>query len=221
MIHKPRLSIETANMATKAVIHKDQQSKQRQIWQLELSCKRLEATPQIIETAGRIGSRLTFPKLHLATLLKNSRALNFRRPKYKLDWSFTSSLNSGNVPLHLPVVFSQSELHGIYTQQLEKHFIIHATQSQHIASDTSSQEAAEVHSQQQGTGDHDKAIRDLLSAISHVTVELQDHLRGMFLPTAQRCHYIFTMKDLTMVFRFDSFGFLSNLRPGSLVPLPC
>ncbi|XP_015758877.1 PREDICTED: dynein beta chain, ciliary-like [Acropora digitifera] len=105
---------------------------------------------------------------------------------------------------------SQSELHGIYTQQLEKHFIIHATQSQHIASDTSSQEAAEVHSQQQGTGDHDKAIRDLLSAISHVTVELQDHLRGMFLPTAQRCHYIFTMKDLTMVFR----NLCLTLRPG-------
>lgn len=98
--------------------------------------------------------------------------------------------------------FSQSELHYIYTQQLEKHFIIHVSQSQHITSDTSSQEAAEGHSQHQGTGDQDKATRDLLSAISHVTVELQDHLRGMFLPTSQRCHYMFTMTDLTMVFRY-------------------
>lgn len=99
--------------------------------------------------------------------------------------------------------FSQSELHYIYTQQLEKHFIIHvAAQSQHNASDSSSQEAAEGQSQRQGSGDQDKAMRDLLSAISHVTVELQDHLRGMFLPTSQRCHYMFTMTDLTMVFRW-------------------
>ena len=136
-----------------------------------------------------------------------------------MNWCFSSSFGRGNLPLHFPVVFSQSELHCIYTQQLEKHFIVHVTQSQHIASDTSSQEVAEAHSQQQGTGYHDKAIRDLLSAISHVTVEFQDHLRGMFLPTSQRCHYIFTMKDLTMMFRFDSFNFLSNLCPGSLVPL--
>ena len=97
--------------------------------------------------------------------------------------------------------FSQSELHYIYTQQLEKHFIIHVAQSQHATSDSSSQEAAEGHSQHQGSGDHDKAMRDILSAISHVTVELQGHLRGMFLPTSQRCHYMFTMTDLTMVFR--------------------
>lgn len=99
--------------------------------------------------------------------------------------------------------FSQSELHYIYTQQLEKHFIIHvAAQSQHNASDSSSTEPAEGQSQHQGSGDQDKAMRDLLSAISHVTVELQDHLRGMFLPTSQRCHYMFTMTDLTMVFRW-------------------
>lgn len=104
--------------------------------------------------------------------------------------------------------FSQSELHYIYTQQLEKHFIIHASQSQHTASDTSSQEATvEGHSHHHGSGDQDKAMRDLLSGITHVTVELQDHLRSMFLPTSQRCHYIFTMTDLTMVFRY---GFNSS-----------
>ncbi|XP_020627063.1 dynein beta chain, flagellar outer arm-like isoform X2 [Orbicella faveolata] len=105
---------------------------------------------------------------------------------------------------------SQSELHYIYTQQLEKHFIIHVTQSQHTTSDSSSQEPTEGHSQHQGSGDHDKAMRDILSAISHVTVELQGHLRGMFLPTSQRCHYMFTMSDLTMVFR----NLCLTLRPG-------
>lgn len=79
--------------------------------------------------------------------------------------------------------------------------MIHVTQSQHTTNDNASQEAAEGHSQHHGTGDHDEAIRDLLSDVSHVTVELQDHLRGMFLPTSQRCHYMFTMTDLTMVFR--------------------
>ncbi|XP_066025345.1 uncharacterized protein [Pocillopora verrucosa] len=105
---------------------------------------------------------------------------------------------------------NQDELHHIYTQQLEKHFIIHVTQSQHTTNDNASQEAAEGHSQHHGTGDHDKAIRDLLSDVSHVTVELQDHLRGMFLPTSQRCHYMFTMTDLTMVFR----NLCLTLRPG-------
>lgn len=105
---------------------------------------------------------------------------------------------------HLFFFFSQSELHYIYTQQLEKHFIIHANQSQHSTSDTSSQEATvEGHSHHHGSGDQDRVMRDLLSGITHVTVELQDHLRSMFLPTSQRCHYIFTMTDLTMVFRYD------------------
>lgn len=117
--------------------------------------------------------------------------------------------------------FSQSELHYIYTQQLEKHFIIHASQSQHTASDTSSQEATvEGHSHHHGSGDQDKAMRDLLSGITYVTVELQDHLRSMFLPTSQRCHYIFTMTDLTMVFRYgfnSSREFSQSFRICSLV----
>ena len=49
---------------SKVVIHKDQWSRQLQVWRLELKCKYIwrqapVATPQIIETAGCIGSRLT------------------------------------------------------------------------------------------------------------------------------------------------------------------
>ena len=49
---------------SKVMIHKDQWSKQLRIWWLEFTCNHmarqaLVATPQIIEIAGGIGSRLT------------------------------------------------------------------------------------------------------------------------------------------------------------------
>ena len=46
-------------------------------------------------------------------------------------------------------------------------------------------------------------MKALLSLLVDVTVEIQDKLRYMFLPTSQRCHYIFTMKDLGVVFRCE------------------
>lgn len=47
----------------------------------------------------------------------------------------------------------------------------------------------------------DNAFKDLLSNVVRTTIELQNELRVMYLPTAQRCHYVFTLTDLTMVFR--------------------
>jgi hypothetical protein len=47
----------------------------------------------------------------------------------------------------------------------------------------------------------DSAFKQLLSTVVRTTVELQNELRVMYLPTAQRCHYVFTLTDLTMVFR--------------------
>ncbi len=44
-------------------------------------------------------------------------------------------------------------------------------------------------------------IKSGVSLVVKVTVELQDRLRNMFLPTASRCHYIFTTKDLSLIFR--------------------
>lgn len=59
---------------SKVVIHKDQHRRQLKLWWLDLTCKHmvrkaLGANPQITETTGHIGSRLTQPKLHPATLL--------------------------------------------------------------------------------------------------------------------------------------------------------
>lgn len=47
----------------------------------------------------------------------------------------------------------------------------------------------------------DLAFRPLLSSVVRTTIELQNELRVMYLPTAQRCHYMFTLTDLTLVFR--------------------
>ena len=44
-------------------------------------------------------------------------------------------------------------------------------------------------------------MRSLLNLIVKVTVELQDRLRAMYLMTSQRCHYLFTMRDLSVLFR--------------------
>ena len=76
-------STKLSNFPSKVVVHKDQGSRQLQVWQPELTCKHmarqaLAATPQIIETAGCIGSRLTEPKLHLATLKHECRVLERR-----------------------------------------------------------------------------------------------------------------------------------------------
>ena len=51
--------------------------------------------------------------------------------------------------------------------------------------------------------EEEEAMKALLSLLVDVTVEIQDKLRYMFLPTSQRCHYIFTMKDLGVVFRCE------------------
>lgn len=52
----------------------------------------------------------------------------------------------------------------------------------------------------------DYAFRHLLTKIVRTTIELQNELRVMYLPTAQRCHYVFTLTDLTMVFRWVSIS---------------
>ena len=48
-------------------------------------------------------------------------------------------------------------------------------------------------------------LRHLLGLVVRVSLELQSKLRAMFLPTAQRCHYIFTMRDISVIFRYQSF----------------
>ena len=79
----------------------------------------------------------------------------------------------------------------------------------------------------------EEAMRELLRLMVSVTIELQDRLRTMFLPTSERCHYIFTIRDLANIFRCEisrsgQLTFLSqvseicdnlNPSPPSLYPL--
>ncbi|KAM8977325.1 uncharacterized protein RCH25_043181 [Pelodytes ibericus] len=44
-------------------------------------------------------------------------------------------------------------------------------------------------------------LQGLLPAIVTVSIELQERLRTVFLRTSQRCHYIFTLRDLAKIFR--------------------
>ena len=44
-------------------------------------------------------------------------------------------------------------------------------------------------------------LRSQLNLMVKVTLELQDRLRTMFLPTAERCHYVFSTRDLRVIFR--------------------
>ncbi|KAM4702001.1 uncharacterized protein O3C94_002925 [Discoglossus pictus] len=45
------------------------------------------------------------------------------------------------------------------------------------------------------------ALQGLLTSIATVSIELQERLRTVFLRTSQRCHYIFTLRDLSKIFR--------------------
>ncbi len=45
------------------------------------------------------------------------------------------------------------------------------------------------------------SLRSLMSIMVNVTIEVQDRMRTMFLPTAERCHYIFTLRDMRLLFR--------------------
>ncbi|XP_052258855.1 uncharacterized protein LOC127863384 isoform X2 [Dreissena polymorpha] len=60
--------------------------------------------------------------------------------------------------------------------------------------------------------ENEERMKKLLSMIVQVTTELQERLRAMFLSTAQRCHYIFTIKDLSCIFK----NLCLSLQPGAL-----
>ena len=49
--------------------------------------------------------------------------------------------------------------------------------------------------------EEEDALKALLGLLVDVTVEIHSKLRHMFLATSQRSHYIFTMKDLGVIFR--------------------
>ncbi|KAH9514965.1 hypothetical protein Btru_021540, partial [Bulinus truncatus] len=55
----------------------------------------------------------------------------------------------------------------------------------------------------------EESLRTVVQSIVKVTVELAERMRSMFLPTSQRCHYIFT-RDLGTIFR----NLCLSLQPG-------
>eukprot|EP00795_Rhopilema_esculentum_P016198 gene16198-7569_t len=48
---------------------------------------------------------------------------------------------------------------------------------------------------------NEEAMTRLLERVVAITVEVQENIRNMFLPTPQRAHYIFTLNDLCILFR--------------------
>ena len=45
-------------------------------------------------------------------------------------------------------------------------------------------------------------MKNLLTLLVGVTVQIQGKMKDLFLNTPSRCHYTFSMKDLTVVFRY-------------------
>ncbi|XP_018102433.1 dynein beta chain, flagellar outer arm [Xenopus laevis] len=80
---------------------------------------------------------------------------------------------------------SQSDQHGIFSSLLSAHFMQPATE---FKAGTNSVTIA----------DH---LQGPISSITAITIELQERLRTVFLRTYQRCHYIFTLRDLAKIFR--------------------
>ncbi|XP_056412427.1 uncharacterized protein LOC130355786 isoform X2 [Hyla sarda] len=80
---------------------------------------------------------------------------------------------------------SQSEQLGIFSSILNAHFVPGVTE--HKAG-----------SRGDVSAEH---LQELILAITKVSIELQERLRTVFLGTSQRCHYIFTLRDLAKIFR--------------------
>ncbi|XP_069829066.1 uncharacterized protein [Dendropsophus ebraccatus] len=80
---------------------------------------------------------------------------------------------------------SQSEQLGIFSSILNAHFVPGVTE--HKAGSKGAVSA--------------EHLQEIILAITKVSIELQERLRTVFLRTSQRCHYIFTLRDLAKIFR--------------------
>ncbi|XP_052060514.1 uncharacterized protein LOC127700861 isoform X4 [Mytilus californianus] len=90
----------------------------------------------------------------------------------------------------------QEELQTVFSTLLHCHFILPETSGTGMPASHHVDVKAQLK-----VKEDEEAMRKLLSLIVKVNVELQDRLRGMFLNTAQRCHYIFTTRDLSIIFK--------------------
>ena len=119
-----------------------------------------------------------------------------------LDCIYRFSFIIVTMNCYFPPSTSDCELQTIYTTLVSTHF---------FTPETSGPTPAAV---QLGLSSDDKVpggvkfdegqLRKVVTSMVKVTVELSDRMREMFLPTAQRCHYLFTPRDLGTIFRWDA-----------------
>ncbi|XP_033103095.1 dynein heavy chain 9, axonemal-like [Anneissia japonica] len=92
------------------------------------------------------------------------------------------------------------ELHTIYTTLLNTHFCTPSSSS------TSARDKQQLH-----LVDKEEAkLKELMSMMVSVTLEVQSRMRTMFLTTAERCHYMFNVRELSRVFK----NICLSLNPG-------
>ncbi|XP_069470025.1 uncharacterized protein [Ambystoma mexicanum] len=104
--------------------------------------------------------------------------------------------------LHCPYP-SHKEQIGIFSTMLNGHFLQPVTDNK-IASLIAS------------TND---LLQDLLLAITTISVELQERMRTVYLGTSVRCHYIFTLRDLSKIFRNICLSLDGSTTPEKLLYL--
>eukprot|EP00057_Strongylocentrotus_purpuratus_P006394 XP_011660868.1 PREDICTED: dynein beta chain, flagellar outer arm [Strongylocentrotus purpuratus] len=95
-----------------------------------------------------------------------------------------------------------SEVHYIFTTLLHTHFLTPATTSSNANRD---------HKKQHLIDKEEEKLRALISMMVNVTIEVQERMRSMFLATAERCHYIFSLRDMRRLFQ----NICLSLRPGT------
>ena len=96
--------------------------------------------------------------------------------------------------------FSQDEQRYIYSSLLATHFITPASVSvnQEEAKEIMSSKIIRQH-------EREEAMKKLIESLVSITVEVQENLRSMFLPTPSRSHYIFSLNNLGILFRWVDF----------------
>lgn len=91
---------------------------------------------------------------------------------------------------------SPEEQRYIYSALLKTHFIPPTSQSvtENGTEEVLSSEIIRKREREEG-------MKSLIESLVTITVDVQENLRSMFLPTPARSHYIFTLNNLGILFR--------------------
>lgn len=105
-------------------------------------------------------------------------------------------------PSQFVVYYSGKELERIYRTLLHTHFVTPEVQASASISASAAQHLGIKEEKVKASmNTEEEQLKNLLTLITVVTIQLQSKLKRMFLNTAERCHYSFTMKDLSVIFR--------------------